>query len=226
MIDITCISDTHTMHDQVRLAPTDLLLHAGDMTGLGEVPELTAFADWFAAQDAEAKVCIAGNHDFFCEEQPILAKELFESRGIVYLHDELYTYRKGDNKLTIYGSPYQPRFGNWAFNMTAKELKHKWSTIPDDRDIDIIMTHGPAYDSHDRTALGDCRRAGCKHLRNRINELRPKLHVFGHIHEAYGTSWNPDNDVWSCNASIATLQYKPTNAPSCFVYNGEELIEV
>jgi hypothetical protein len=44
--------------------------------------------------------------------------------------------------LTFWGSPWQPRFCDWAFNVDRGEaIKKKWAKIP--VDIDILVTHGP-----------------------------------------------------------------------------------
>lgn len=48
------------------------------------------------------------------------------------------------------------------------------------------MTHGPSklYEPLDATLWGD--RAGCPTLSEVITRLKPRLHTFGHIHEAHG----------------------------------------
>jgi Icc-related predicted phosphoesterase len=53
--------------------------------------------------------------------------------------------------------------------------------IPNDQDIDIVMTHGPLYDHLDKTH--DRLNVGCPQLLQAIERVRPRLHCFGHIHE-------------------------------------------
>ena len=67
---IVCISDTHNHHAAVKLPAGDVLVHAGDISGLGKPREIEAFAAWFAAQPFAHKVVIAGNHDWLFEREP------------------------------------------------------------------------------------------------------------------------------------------------------------
>jgi Icc-related predicted phosphoesterase len=83
-----------------------------------------------------------------------------------------------------------------------------WDAIPDD--TDIVITHGPPRGILDRAArvgIG----VGCEFLAARIDEICPQLHVFGHIHEAYGRL-NGDKTTY-VNASILNLAYEVANAP-------------
>ena len=41
-----------------------------------------------------------------------------------------------------WGSPWQPEFNSWAFNLPRGEpLSEKWALIPDD--VDVLVTHSP-----------------------------------------------------------------------------------
>lgn len=75
----------------------------------------------------------------------------------------------------------QPEFGNWAFNLNrGTECLQKWNLIPDD--TDILITHTPPLGYGDYTCSGV--RAGCVDLLRTVQErVKPKYHVFGHIHE-------------------------------------------
>lgn len=86
--------------------------------------------------------------------------------------------------LHIYGSPWQPTFCDWAFNVDIPKIKPYWDRIPDE--VDVLITHGPPHNVLD--AAADGYRCGCPELRAQIDtqRIRPRLHVFGHIHEAYG----------------------------------------
>ena len=107
----------------------------------------------------------------------------------------------------VWGSPWQPWFYDWAFNLPrGAALAAKWALIPDG--TDVLVTHGPPLGVLDTTLRGEP--VGCAALRGRVAQLRPRLHLFGHIHEAYGVV---DHDgTLFVNASNCTLAYEPDNA--------------
>lgn len=205
MPKITFISDTHNQHNKIKIPKSDILIHAGDATGRGNIQEVTSFLNWFAQQPATHKIYVAGNHDFLFEKDPHFAKVLLsEHPSIIYLQDSLVKVMD----LNIYGSPHQPLFHNWAFNRNEDELKDLWSKIPDK--VDILVTHGPPLDILDETEDGD--KVGCKWLRQTVLErVKPKIHHFGHIHECYGTL-QIDNTTF-VNSSICNVIYRPDNKP-------------
>ena len=82
-----------------------------------------------------------------------------------------------------------------------------WAKIPDD--VDVLITHGPPANILDRTYTGQY--VGCPHLLARVQKIRPRLHVFGHIHEAYGQEEH-DSTIF-VNASTCNLRYKPSQPP-------------
>ena len=87
-------------------------------------------------------------------------------------------------------------------------MAEKWALIPDD--TDLLVTHGPPQGVLDRT--GDGRMVGCEELAARLPSLRRlQLHVFGHIHEAYGRV--AQGSLTLVNASICDLAYRPINQP-------------
>ena len=49
---------------------------------------------------------------------------------------------------------------------------------------DILITHGPPYGILDKNRVGFS--AVCQSLKRAVKRIQPKLHVFGHIHEAGG----------------------------------------
>lgn len=199
---IVFLSDTHGLHDQVEVPEGDLLLHAGDLTGRGRLEELAAAADWLRSLPHRHKVLIAGNHDFCLEQQPQAARALLH--GLTYLEDESCQCEG----LKIYGSPWQPWFHDWAFNLRRGEpLRRVWAGIPED--TEILMTHGPPEGILDRCLDG--REVGCQQLLQRVQEIRPRLHLFGHIHEAYGQK--TVDETLFVNGSACTLQYKPVQKP-------------
>lgn len=193
------ISDTHNQH--VEVPKCDLLIHSGDFSGRGTEKELRNFNKWMGSIDLPAthKIVIAGNHDFIFERDNLWARSLVTE--FTYLQDELYEV----DGLRIYGSPWQPEFFNWAFNLTSDKLKDVWKMIP--YNLDILITHGPPLGVRDMTAEGD--HVGCTYLLDAVLEKMPKVHAFGHIHEGYGIS--NCNGVKFVNASSVNLMYEQVN---------------
>jgi len=207
---IVCISDTHTYHHKINVPDGDVVLHAGDFMSSGKRQnEIREFCRWFSSLPHKHKVFIAGNHDRFFEDYPGEARGIVANYPITYLQDESCEVEG----LKIYGSPYSPEFLDWAFNLPlGEQLRKKWEEIPDD--TDILITHGPPRGIMDFTLHGKIH-TGCPDLLERVRAIRPKLHLFGHIHEGYGIL-ERDGTTF-VNASCCTLRYRPTNEP--FVFN-------
>jgi Icc-related predicted phosphoesterase len=190
---IVHISDTHGLHREIDLAhvEADVLVHSGDFltedrdSGYKDV-EFEAFVRWLAALPVKHKILVAGNHDWYCFEayrnKSPLKQLLLDTFGIHYLEDDELII----DGVKFYGSPWQPEFMNWAYNLPINgvELQQKWQMIPDN--TQVLITHGPAF-GHLDVGSPQKRSLGCELLRLRIDELSQlKLHLFGHIHEAYG----------------------------------------
>lgn len=196
------ISDTHTLHDQIKLPEGDLLLHAGDFTNMGELEDVARFNEFLGRQPHAHKVVIAGNHDWSFAMDPARARSLITHA--TYLEDSEVSAAG----LRIWGSPWQPEFMDWAFNLPRGPLlRQKWDLIPDG--IDILITHGPPLGHGDVTFRGE--HVGCHDLLEAVRRVRPRLHLFGHIHEGYGVT--RDAHTTYVNASTCTLSYQPSNAP-------------
>jgi predicted phosphodiesterase len=199
---IVCLSDTHDLHDQLQVPDGDLLLHAGDATMRGSEAQIRAFDRWLASLPHRHKVVIAGNHDWAFERTPAAARGWL--RAATYLEDDEVTV----DGLRIWGSPWQPWFHDWAFNLDrGPAIAAKWDLIP--AGIDVLITHGPPAGILDRTDQGDA--VGCADLLAAVRRVRPKLHVFGHIHEAYGTL--EQDGVRFVNASNCSVRYRPVQPP-------------
>lgn len=176
---IVCVSDTHARHHLTELPDGDVLVHAGDITRHGALDDVKSFNAWLGTLNRRYrhKVVICGNHDFCFQERAADARSLLTNA--IYLEDSGCEL----DGLTFYGSPWQPWFGGWAFNLPrGEELAKVWAKIPDR--VDVLITHGPPEGILDRTHRGDL--AGCRDLLVRVYEVNPRLHVFGHIHEAAG----------------------------------------
>jgi predicted phosphodiesterase len=227
---ITLISDTHTKqrYCELDLPGGDLLIHAGDFMNSGYIKrEAEEFFQWFDdIKNYDAKVFIAGNHDRWMEMAPDEAEGILTGyKTIDYLEDAQMTlYFDGPNgdmaeeNVKIYGSPWQPEFYNWAFNLPkgGKELHEKWAAIP--ADTDILITHGPPQDHLDVSGPPyNEPHLGCALLRVKVDEQPPKIHVFGHIHGGYGYKFH--NGTHFFNASILNERYDYVNKPITFDWN-------
>jgi len=220
---ITLISDTHTKHQNLNsdLPGGDILIHSGDFMNSGyDKEDVTNFFDWFSSiKGYDKKIFIAGNHDRILENDPTWSTlTIKDYPNLIYLQDEGYSIYdiEDDSSVKLYGSPWQPAFFNWAFNLprNGEELKAKWDDIPDD--TDILITHGPPFGYLDIPG-GQSIRVGCEMLRYRVDELKPKIHVFGHVHGGYGYYFNGHTHFF--NASVLNERYKYTNKPFTFEWN-------
>ncbi|KAK4456873.1 Metallo-dependent phosphatase-like protein [Cladorrhinum samala] len=273
---IVCISDTH--NSTPKLPKGDVLIHAGDLTNTGSYSELSKAIQWLEKADFERKIVIAGNHDMTLDRNFYLAHGqrihgqnpqdlekclalLEASTSITYLCHSSATIRLTDPKgpgteFIVFGSPYSPRVGLWAFSYDREEGCPKnsapqessdsapqaspssgpaagelWSSIPPN--ADIVITHTPPYGYCDASL-------GCEVLRKVISEVRPRLHICGHVHQARGAErvrWDtrgairpdygpfelaverwvdPNPDVTSAKISLVDLTARRGNRPLDF----------
>jgi Icc-related predicted phosphoesterase len=188
----------------------DVLVHAGDITISSETKVIEDFADYLSELPHTHKIVIAGNHDYIFEgsskEQLV---EMFKRKGITYLQDSSITI----DGVKFYGSPWQPRFHDWGFNLSrGRALAEKWKLIPDD--VNVLITHCPPFGILDRAPRGfdEYENVGCEELLKRIDELNKlQVHIFGHIHDCYGTQ-NIDGIVFA-NSCICNERYQAVNNP-------------
>lgn len=206
---IVCIADNHG-NLKAKIPECDILIHAGDIFGPSDIFLQQAFLGnfnyWLDKQPAKNKLLVAGNHDWYFEKcYDLRQKPLINCD---YLLDEMIEIEG----LKIYGTPWQPIFLDWAFNLPEDELCKKWELIPEG--LDILITHCPPYG-----ILDECSEyrgpgmvhVGSKSLAKRIEEVKPKLCVFGHIHESYGQI--EKNGIRYVNASVLDGDYKMKNEP-------------
>ena len=240
-VRLVCVSDTHGLHGKDRAATLalpagDVLVHAGDFSNTGGSSDLASFAQWLGEQTQfAAKVVIAGNHDtsldppYYKREGARFHRNADEGGGAdgraraelrarvaaaggVYLEDEAVEAAG----LRFYGAPWQPFFCDWAFNLArGAPCRERWRRIP--AACDVLVTHGPPLGRGDRV-IGPKRpgggdlRVGCVDLLDEVQaRVRPRVHVFGHVHEGYGATSDGTTDF--INASTCTFSYQPTNPP-------------
>lgn len=184
-VSIVCISDTH--NSQPTLPDGDILIHAGDLTQSGSLKELQATLVWLRAQPHPIKIVVAGNHDLLLDtayqnstKQAVSGLDQLDWTGITYLENQETTIVCANGRrLTIYGAPQSPRHGNWAFQYPRDQ--NVWTELVPD-EIDVLITHGPPRAHLDLNL-------GCVHLLRQVWRVRPRLHVFGHVHEGAGSEW-------------------------------------
>ena len=210
------ISDTHCQHDKINIPrDIDIIIHSGDFSNKKDSfrneSEAHSFLDWFSSLDIRYKILVAGNHDTSIQARLITPKEI-ENRGIIYLENASVKIEG----LLIWGSPYTPLYGKWAFMKAEQELAPIWETIPDD--VDIVITHSPPQGMLDLTFDSDnngtpyYRLCGSESLADRIDEVKPALHCFGHIHNSQqgtyvfnaGTRLKAGYDTIYSNGSCST----------------------
>ncbi len=223
---LVCISDTHALEQGVKIPDGDVLVHAGDLTNIGNVRDVVQFNAWLGTLPHPKKFVIAGNHDYCFEPDSLRRALMSDGRNLSYrantgllpgqqaselLTHGTYLFDSGCDYrgIKFWGSPWQPWFYDWAFNLSrGEEMAAVWRKIPDD--TDVLITHGPPYRILDRTVRGEF--VGCEALLERIEALKSlKVHIFGHIHESYGTEHHSGKTF--INASICTLDYQPVNEP-------------
>jgi Icc-related predicted phosphoesterase len=224
---ITLISDTHTKHDELSHDPMDLpggdiLIHAGDIMNSGRnANDIESFCTWFQRQNYDHLIFIAGNHDRMFEDKPEQAMEIVNSYKLIdYLQDSWIEVGDDKKMVKIYGSPWQPEFYSWSFNLPkgGPGLMSKWEAIP--KDTDILVTHCPPQDHLDVSGPPyNEPHLGCALLREKVDEQAPKIQVFGHIHGGYGYKFY--NGTHFFNASILNERYEYVNKPVTFDWDPE-----
>lgn len=206
-VRLVLLSDTHGQHRRVPVPSGDVFIHAGDLLLFGDTHLLDDFNAWLGELPHRYKLVIAGNHDFyFAKEQAASAARLTNA---CYLQDQAVTL----SGLNFYGSPWQPWFGDLAFNLPRGEaLRKKWELIP--ADTQVLITHTPPFGQGDRTWDGE--HVGCRDLQEAVTRVQPRLHVFGHIHEAAGSS--VQGGTTFVNASVCDDEYQWVRTPVVFDY--------
>ncbi|XP_022111968.1 metallophosphoesterase MPPED2-like isoform X3 [Acanthaster planci] len=226
-----CISDTFSRTSHMAKIPEgDILIHAGNFSNIGLPREVVAFNAFLGQLPHRHKVVIAGNHEVTFDRQLMTeqSSHVFMSFATALQEVKQEDWKHIPSLLTnctyledaevnimgfrIYGSPWQPEFCDWAFNLPrGQPLLDKWNLIP--AGIDVLVTHGPPLGHGDLTTSKE--RAGCVELLTTIQRrVKPKYHIFGHIHEGYGVT--TDNKTTFINASICTVNYSPSNKPIVF----------
>lgn len=218
---ILVISDTHgddLIHKPITGA-YDIAIHCGDLTEESKLDEFKSSLDTMLGIQAPLKLVIAGNHDFsmdvpvlkskladnttaedadlvkrtygsFGEARALFETDAAQAAGLRFLDEGNYTFNlENGASLSVYASPYTAsKACTWGFQYRPSE-DHQWDIKPN---TDIAITHSPPHGVLDYT--GSKTRAGSPSLFAAIAQARPKMHCFGHIHEAWGAKivgWRP-----------------------------------
>jgi Calcineurin-like phosphoesterase len=257
------IEDAELAHSPFRepVPKCDVLLHCGDLTEVGGVPQYKRVLEVLKKVPAELKLVIAGNHDRDLDKEwwgshpnrvdhpeqheeavAVMTGPLAKEAGVTYLEEGIYSFiLQNGAKFTVYASPWQPEFYDWAFNYDRNRdrfnlpehvapgvISIAQNPIPDFGTVDIIMTHGPPKDILDWTMYGN---VGCDNILRAVSRARPRLHCFGHIHEGHGADciiWRRETKDLGAkaifNKSSLTNSYPEPN--KCSISFGRETLFV
>jgi Icc-related predicted phosphoesterase len=202
---LVLLSDTHQLHSEVDVPDGDIFIHAGDFTMFSQSMEAVVdFNDWLGELPHRHKIVVPGNHEFFLEADP--SERFMLDNAIVLINEG--TEIEG---LRIWGSPVTPQYGGAFYLSSPKDRKRLYAQIP--RDIDVLISHGPPFGILDTAPISGLHE-GCRELLRAVTRVRPKLHVFGHIHTAQGV-FRTEHTTF-VNASRLGLHDDPDKAPFVF----------
>ncbi|KAJ8902316.1 hypothetical protein NDN08_006723 [Rhodosorus marinus] len=189
---LVCISDTHDYHQEIEIPDGDVLIHAGDFTEGGSASDIRRFNEWLGTLPHRNKIVIGGNMDFALG---IMSKAEADDTlsNAIYLQDSQVEI----DGYVFYGSPFTPKFVGVFQLYNATDTQEMISKIPDR--VDVLITHGPPYGILDSPSSGG--HVGCQALERKVMEIDPKIHVFGHIHNSYGSMRQGDKGTLFANVA-------------------------
>lgn len=179
------VSDLHGELPEIDTSRADAIILAGDlcpdMPAIRQLGWLEGVFIPYIQKFGLPGIAILGNHDFVGIHYPPQVRQAFAKIGIEYLEGQETTF----NGLSVFGSPYVTNLPNWAFNMAEDRYKDFLQYV--DR-VDLMITHGPPQGVLDGVpySRAHTEHVGSPALRDWVFNKKPKAHVFGHIHEAFG----------------------------------------
>ena len=203
-LKIVCMSDTHGLHRELDVPEGDVLIHAGDISPLsGGHLTIVDFNSWLGELPHRFKCVVPGNHDFALERKPSRLSLL--SNAVVLVNEGINI-----RGLRIWGCPVTSLESD-VFGLGSAEARSKvYSQIP--QDTDVLVTHEPPHGILDADFDSNWH-FGCRELLEAVTRVRPKLHVFGHVHTGYGIF--ETDDTMFVNASQLDM-YGGLNSPLVF----------
>lgn len=215
VVTILHLSDTHSLHRSMADLPSaDILIHSGDVAKVGSESELGDFNQWLWSIQHKFRhiLVISGNHDYWDTNWRLNRGEVAAAEA----HHPNYLQRKVTNArvlnhelvtvmgLKIWGAGWHPRRGD---SMSG----NNYSDIPEE--VDVLVTHEAAFGIFDLTGGGHW--GSSQELLKAIYRVKPKVHLFGHIHEQRG-HWNKAGDRFE-----GGVEYQPKpGANQVFRQNG------
>ena len=188
---IVCVSDTHARHHLTEMPPGDVLVHAGDITRHGRS------TTWKRSTTGSVVNHHTGTRSSSAATTTSASRSGRPRPGRGSPTRSTSKTRaarsRGSRSTAARGS--RGSAGGRSTCRGARSWRRCGRRSPDG--MDVLITHGPPEGILDRTNRGEF--AGCRDLFNRVCEVRPRLHVFGHIHEAAGRT--DIDDIIFVNAS-------------------------
>lgn len=215
---IVAISDVHGKWNKLQIPECDILISVGDYSFRGEPHMVKDYHRWLNKQEAGHIISIQGNHELWVEKNFQEAKAIAQEEcPSVHFIDEGLVQIQG---LNIWCSAITPWFHDWAWNKyRGDDIARHWNMIPDD--VDIIATHGPVYGIHDELVQVDGslsgNHVGCNDLLKRIQEIKPDIHLCGHIHAHGGRQVHRDGTSFY-NVSVCDEMYIASNPITVIEY--------
>ncbi|CCD65658.1 UPF0046 protein C25E10.12 [Caenorhabditis elegans] len=225
-VRFVCISDTHEkLHEILPYIPDgDVLIHSGDFTNCGDIGEVIKFNAEIGSLPHKHKIVIAGNHELGFEDGEEMSERQLAGLNMLginkayellsnctYLCDKSYEAYG----LKIYGAPWHSMPGYSFFRQRGQKILHKWNQIP--AKIDVLMTHTPPLGHGDFNAWDkmDGILCGCAELLNTVEQrVKPKYHVFGHVHQKHGVTTNGETTF--INAALCDHKLRSAYDPIIF----------
>lgn len=169
------------------------------------VQDVAGFNDFLKTLPHQYKIVIGGNHDHLLARDPAFGRELL--KDAIYLQDEAVVLEN----ITLYGSPWQPIFNTAACDAFAlprgRTMREKWALIP--KETDILITHTPPCGIMDEDGGVS---HGCSDLLETVQRIRPRFHIFGHIHNHNGMERIGDTTYINCNVKGKKGHIRPALA--------------
>ena len=194
LIHILHISDTHSQHRRLTQLPdADILIHSGDFTMNGSEQEAIDFMNWYCDLPYLHKIFICGNHDACLYGAKIGGLD----KNVHYLCNSGVVI----DGVKFYGVPM------FMEDCISDRQTRNYAAIP--ADTDVLITHCPPYGVLD---FDDGINYGSTELLTRVKEIKPRLHLFGHIHKRHGVK--EDGLTIFSNGAIMNGDYTNFNLPN------------